>query len=163
MKLISWYQEIHFLISRNRILDIKKYSLFLDIKKSNSWYQEIDFLISRILFLDIKNSISWYQEFYFLISRNRFLDIKKYFLISKKYFLISRIHFLISRIHFLISRIHFLISRNRILEIKKCLINSNTAPRNWEVHIDTWIGNFKCPYYKPRKTCELLIYEIALP
>ena len=45
-KYISWYQEMHFLISRNnihffiiinKILDIKK--SFLDIKKSSSWYQ----------------------------------------------------------------------------------------------------------------------------
>ena len=88
----------YFLISRNRILDIKKYLLFLDIKKSISWYQEIDFLISRILFLDIKKTISWYQKI--------FLDIKK---------------------KILISRIHFLISRNRIVDIKKCWINSKTV------------------------------------
>ena len=51
----------YFLISRNIIIDIKKWNLFLDIKKSNSWYQEIDFLISR----------------------NRILDIKKYLINSK--------------------------------------------------------------------------------
>ena len=45
----------HFLISRNRFLDIKKYY----------------FLISGNRYLDIKNSISWYQEFDFLISRNK--------------------------------------------------------------------------------------------
>ena len=96
-KSISWYQEMyseapiyylysiscyqvfdflisrnHFLISRNIILDIKKWNLFLDIKKSITWYQEIHFLISKNSFLDIKNSISWYQEIHFLISRNIF-------------------------------------------------------------------------------------------
>ena len=37
-KSIFWYQEIHFLISRNP---------FSDIKKSIFWYQEIEFLISK--------------------------------------------------------------------------------------------------------------------
>ena len=101
---ISWYQEIihipwyqiiefliswnHFLIPRNRFLDIKKCVLFfisrnriLDIKKRwingktapqnifhdikiyNSWYTKMKFI--------------WYQEFYILISRILFLDIKK--------------------------------------------------------------------------------------
>ena len=83
---ISWYQEIdflisrnEFLISRNQILDIKKY---LIVKRRLS----IHFLISRNWFLDIKkwfldirNSISWYQEMCiiswyqeieFLMSRN---------------------------------------------------------------------------------------------
>ena len=75
----------YFLISRNRILDIKKWLLdikkwnsrFLDTKNSISWYQEINF-------------ISWYQELYFLISRNeflvsinQFLDIKKHLINSK--------------------------------------------------------------------------------
>ena len=50
MKFISWYQEIEFLKSKNRIIDIKK-SIFL--------YQEFDFLTSKIRFLDIKHSISW--------------------------------------------------------------------------------------------------------
>ena len=140
---ISWYQEFdflisrnHFLISRNIILDIKKWNLFLDIKKSEFLISRNihNFLLSRIVFLDIKNFISWYQEIDFLISKNIswyqkiFLDIK-----------------------------------NSFLDIKKCLINSKTAPHNWEVHIDIWIGNFKCPHYKPRKTCVLLIYSIALP
>ena len=98
----SWYQ-FEFLISGNRILDIKKYLSFLDITKSNSWYQKIEFLISRIL--DIKNSISWYQEIEFLISKTSWYQ---------KYFLISRIY--------------FLIPRNRILDIKKCWIDSQTAP-----------------------------------
>ena len=62
---IYLYQEFeflilrnHFLISRNRILDIKKHLLFLDIKKSNSWYQK-DFFSSKY--------ISWYQEFNYII------------------------------------------------------------------------------------------------
>ena len=76
MCIISWYQEIEFLISR---------IIILDIKKSISWYQEIEFLISRNIFyflisrnriLDIKNSISWYQKI-FLDIKNSFLDIKK--------------------------------------------------------------------------------------
>ena len=144
-KSISWYQKLDFLISRNKfhflisrnkfhflisrngflisrnqILDIKKYwinsktapqSTFLDIKKSVSWYQEMiswyqefDFLYQEMCM------ISWYQEneflisrniYYFSISRNRIFDIKKsiswyqkIFLDIKKYFLISRIRFL---------------------------------------------------------------------
>ena len=81
---ISWYQEFDFLISRipflisqNKFLDIKKWNIFLDIKKSNSWNHEINFLISKYRFLDIKNSIPWYQVFDFYISRIWFLDIKK--------------------------------------------------------------------------------------
>ena len=99
---ISWYQEfyffisrIHFLISRNKIIAIKKWNLFLisrnpilDIKKSISWYQEFDFLLdikkyilsrrftTLLVFLNIKNLISWNQEMEFLISRIWFLDIK---------------------------------------------------------------------------------------
>ena len=53
---ISWYQEIHFLISWNA---------FPDVKNSTSWYQEIIHIKNRIP--DIKKS--------FL---NSFLDIKKY-------------------------------------------------------------------------------------
>ena len=63
--------RIEFLISRNRISDIKN---------SHSWYHvfeflisSIHFLISRIRILDIRNSISWYQKFDFLISRIHFL------------------------------------------------------------------------------------------
>ena len=65
-KCISWYQEFDFLISRkntdflisrNRIPDIKK--SFLDIKKSISWYQE---MYSEAPF-NYLLSISWYQEF----------------------------------------------------------------------------------------------------
>ena len=55
---ISWYQEIHFLISRNA---------FFDIKNSISWYQEII-------------HIFWYQEIEFLISRNDFLISRNWFL-----------------------------------------------------------------------------------
>ena len=117
---ISWYQEIdflisrnktHILISRNQISDIKnqklhflisrkifgavvslliKYFLIsrdgiLDIKKWNPWYQEFDFLISRNInyflisrngILDIKKWNSWYQEIDFLIWRIPFLNIK---------------------------------------------------------------------------------------
>ena len=67
--MISLYQEFEFLISRNRILDIK--IAYLHIKNSIYEYQEII-------------HISWYQKIEFLISRNRFfissnriLDIKK--------------------------------------------------------------------------------------
>ena len=96
------------MISRNRIVDIKKW---------NSWYKEMEFWISRNRFLDIKNSISWYQEFAFLI-----------FLISwyqKFDFLVSR-----NKLHFLISRMIFLYIKKWILDIKKYLINSKTAPQN---------------------------------
>ena len=164
----------HFLISRNRILDIKKSLISLSrnhflISKNVFWGAVLlfikYFLISRIWFLDIKNSfldiknlISWYQEF---ISNSWYqemkfiswyqeigiLDIKKSkksislykethfeFLISKNISLYKKIFLDIKniswyqRIHFFISRIHFLISRNRILDIKKCWINSKAAP-----------------------------------
>ena len=90
---IFWYQELYFsisrnefLISENRILNIKKYCHFLISK--------IEFLISRNPLFDIKNSISryqeiyseapfyhwlsisWYQEFDFFLSRNRILYYK---------------------------------------------------------------------------------------
>ena len=61
-----WYQEIEFLISRNR---------FLDIQNSISWYQEII-------------NISWYQEFNFKNSRiSRILDIKNRILDTKNAYL----------------------------------------------------------------------------
>ena len=124
--------KFHFLISRikffdikkwilyirNQILDIKKYRInsktvpqntFIDIKKSISWYQkmiswyqECDFWYQEMCI------ISWYQEIDFLISRNRILDIRKCISWYQE--------------------MYFLISRNRILDIKKCWINSKTAP-----------------------------------
>ena len=105
-----WYQEFDFLISRNRILDIKN-SIF--------WYQEFDFLISRndkyflisrIRFPDIKNS-NWYQENEFLISKNAYLNIKNS---TSWYQEIIHISWY--------QKIEFLISRNRFLDIKKCIL-----------------------------------------
>ena len=82
-EMISWYQEFNFLISGNRILDIK--NAFLDIKNSISLYQEIV-------------HISWYQKIEFLISRNRFFISRNVFwgavLLFIEYFLISRFWFL---------------------------------------------------------------------
>ena len=80
---ISWYPEFdflisinktHFLISMNRIPDIKK--SFLDIKKSVSWYQEMYSEAPFYYLLSIK--ISWYQEIDFLISRNGSLVRKRF-------------------------------------------------------------------------------------
>ena len=76
----SWYQETHFLISSNRILDIKKYLINI-VKRRLKFY----FLISRNGFLDVKNSIFWYQEIIFI-----FWYQEKYLLISRNEFLISR-------------------------------------------------------------------------
>ena len=122
--IISWYQEIEFLIWRNWILDIKK-CIF--------GYQEMYFLISRNAEWIVKRPL----RIYFLISRNGILDIGKWVFLSRYQefdFLRVRIlflprngniswyqefDFLISRIHFLISRIHFLISRNLNLDINK--------------------------------------------
>ena len=139
MKLIIWYQEIEFLISRdifwgavllfmkyflisrnidyflisgNRILDINKW--FLDIKDSISWYKK------WIWFLDIKKCISRYQEFDFLISRIWFLDIKKWILDIKKYLLfhdIKKSNSWYQEFDFLISKI-FLDIKNSFLDIK---------------------------------------------
>ena len=74
-KMISWYQIFYFLISendffyiKNSIFDIKKSTLFSDIKNSISWYQEIIFLISQIRILDIRKS-------HFLKSKNLFFHI----------------------------------------------------------------------------------------
>ena len=67
----SWILEIEFLISRNIYYFLISRNRILDIKKSISWYQEFYFLISRNRFLDIKKyfliskNISWYQEFIF--------------------------------------------------------------------------------------------------
>ena len=124
----------HFLISRTRFLDIKKW--ILDIKKYFLISRNI-FLKSIIRFLDIKKlyqeiiQISWYQKIEFLISRNVFWGAVSLFI---KYFLISRIWFLDTKkwnswyqeFDFLLSRNidYFLRSRNRILDIKKCWINS---------------------------------------
>ena len=83
-KWISLYQEMNFSISRNEFLNIKKW--ILDIKKY-FWYQEILFYIN--------NSISWYQEIEFLISRIPFLDIKNFISWYQEF------HFLISGIRFL--------------------------------------------------------------
>ena len=54
---ISWYQEfdflisrIHFLISRNIILDIKKYKSWYQEMKFISWYKKINSLISKNIF-----------------------------------------------------------------------------------------------------------------
>ena len=138
---ISWYQEFHFLISRNKIR-------FLDIKNSiswmNSWYQKNQILdIKKYLmnsktahqntflewFLDIKNSIFWYQEMCiiflyqeieFFISRNAFLDTRKCISWYQE--------------------IYFLISRNGILDIKKCWINSKTAPHILITCNEKWMG-----------------------
>ena len=97
---ISWYQDIQ-----------TNYFVLILISKNISKYQKIFldinkyFLISkRNRLLDIKNSIYWYQEFHFLISRNKF--------------------------HFLITRIIFFYIKKWILDIKKYLINSQTAPQN---------------------------------
>ena len=153
---ISWYQEIYFLISRNeflisrnQIFDIKKYSInsktapqntFLDIKKSISWYheiiswyQEFDFWYQGMCIISwYQEFISWYQDMHVLISRIRFLHIKIYsnscyqdrFLDIKKSNSWYQKIFIISWYQ----EIEFLISRNRILDIKKCWINSKTAP-----------------------------------
>ena len=59
---IFWFKEIHFLISRNPFLDIKKLNWFFYIKKSDGFflyhrffsYQEIDLFITKIDF--------WYHE-----------------------------------------------------------------------------------------------------
>ena len=93
---------------------ILKKNRFLDIKNSISSYQEFHFFISRIPFLHIKKTVP----------QNTFLDIEKSISWYKK--MISwyqEFDFLISRNVF-----YLLISRNRILDIKKCWINSKTAP-----------------------------------
>ena len=104
----------YFLISRNRILDIKKSNSWYQEIFTISWYQEIEFLISRNRFFDIKKLIFWFQEFDFLISRNKF--------------------------HFLISRIIFLDIKKWILDIKKYLINSKTVPLNTFLDIKNLIS-----------------------
>ena len=97
---ISWYQEIHFLISRNT---------FSDIKKCISSYQEFDFLISRIRFLDTFLDI---KKIEFLISRNHFSSISWY----KNVFWGAVLLFIQ---YSLISRIWFLDINDLILDIKK--------------------------------------------
>ena len=141
MKLIIWYQEIEFLISRdifwgavllfmkyflisrnidyflisgNRILDINKW--LLDIKDSISWYKK------WIWFLDIKKCISRYQEFDFLISRNEFLISRKYLFfhdIKKSNSWYQEFDFLISKNISWYQEFEFLILRKRILGLKK--------------------------------------------
>ena len=116
-----WLFIQHFLISKIRFRDIKKWILHI---KKYFWYQElflisrIIFLIPRIRFLDIKNS--------FLDIKNSFLDIKKIiiFLDIKKS--ISWHQEMISwyqDFDFLISGnvYYFVILRTRILDIKKCI------------------------------------------
>ena len=129
----SWYEEMEFLISRNRFFfNIKKCVLFLDISRNVYYfliYQETEFLISRdaifisrIRFLDIKNSNFWYQEmeflisrniYYFLVSINRILDIKKSNSWYQKIFLDVKNSFLdIKKSNSWYQEIEFLISRN---------------------------------------------------
>ena len=103
MCIISRYQEIEFLISRIQM--ISWYQGFLDIKKYNSWYKEFDFLYQEIW------TNSWYQEIEFLISRNQILDIKKLISWYQKIFLNIK---------------------NSFLAIKKCWINSKTAPHTYQ-------------------------------
>ena len=90
-KMIFWYQIFYFLISENDFLisriwifDIKKSTLFSDIKNSFTWYQEIlfryqkfellisenDLLISRIVF--------WYKKNWIFYIKKSFSDIRKY-------------------------------------------------------------------------------------
>lgn len=116
-KMIFWYEEFefliskitnHFLISKNIIFDIKIF-----------WYQVFEYFISSfknsfydikkyLLFSDIKNLISWYQKIYFIIltnvshfviSKNRIFNITNSFndirnlilFISQNDFIISEI------------------------------------------------------------------------
>ena len=107
-----WYQEIdflisrnqiHFLISRNGILD--KLISFFDIKNYISWYQGMN---------------SWYEKIEFLISRNIFWGNVLLFI---EYLFISRIWLLdIKKVIFNTkNKKIFLMSRNWILHIKKCI------------------------------------------
>ena len=98
---IPWYQEIDFLISRNDFLISRIWFFWYQEMCIISWYQVIEFLISRYAFFDIKKSISWYQEI-FIISCYEEIEF-----------------------------FNDLISRNRILCIKKCWINSKTAPHTY--------------------------------
>ena len=75
-KMISWYQEIEFLISENKVDFFISKIRFLDIKKSFFWYQEIEYLIS---------------ENHFLISKIRILDIRNWIFDIKKWFVFSDI------------------------------------------------------------------------
>ena len=120
---------MEFLISRNGILDIKKYSInsktapqntFLDIKNSIFWYPD------SVLFLNFKKSHSWYQdmhflyqEFDFLISKIRTLDIKI--------------------LIFWYQELDYLISRIRILDIKKSFLDiKKSNSRYQEILIISW-------------------------
>ena len=62
----SWYLEIEFLISRNLFLDIKNDNISW-YQEMIFWYQEFDFFYIKkwVLFLDIKKSNSWYEEMHF--------------------------------------------------------------------------------------------------
>ena len=129
------------------------YSAFLDIKNSISWYQEMNYWYKEIYF-DIKK--------YFLISRIRFLDIKNYFLISRIRFLDIKIWILdikksnswyqkciswYQEFDFLISRnnTHLLISGNRILDIKKCILDIKN--RFLDTKKCIWRRRFTCTIY----------------
>ena len=144
----------HFLISRIRFLDIKKYILrirftmkYFLIDLSRIWfeikfifwsYQEMEFpsWYQEIISCDIKNSISWYQRNEFLdrsikISIIIFLDIKKWILdIWKSNSWYQEI-------------LPFLDIKNRILDIKKYLFQ--IAARIWRHNRMT----LKIPHWKP--------------
>ena len=94
----------------NSIFDIKKSTLFSDIKNLISWYQEIIF---------------FYIEF--LISENDFFYIKK------SIFLISRIIFWNQEL-FLISKNNFLISENTSKILKRHLMQEWKSSYTCRIH-----------------------------
>ena len=122
------YQEIDFLISKNRFLDIKKcilrrrftiFKVFLDIYNLISWYQEFISWYQEIYswYQEIVKSNSGYQEFHFLIPRNQFLDIEKYLINSKTAH--QNTIFDIKKWISWYQEIHFLISSYSFLDFKK--------------------------------------------
>ena len=113
-KLIFWYKKIHFLISTNQFLDIKKLDWFV-IKKW-AWF-----------FYFVMKWIYWYKKI-------DFFDIKKYIINSKTtpQLAVFNCFFLYSEIIFnkknWIKKNPFLDIKILIFDLKKCGINSKTAP-----------------------------------
>ena len=124
-KMISWYQEIEFLISEN---------------KDDFLYQKFDFLISKNLFLmsrnrifDIRKSFSDVKKNFseFFISKNWFSDINNSNSWYQKITCFSDLNFWYQKIIYWYQKFEFLISENDFFDIRKYLKNIKTAPHRF--------------------------------